>query len=53
MPLDVVNVYRLRDAGLLVEIQQVALEIRVIEDAPDVAFEVAVIDSIKAHQRAE
>ena len=47
MTFDVIEVHRLGDARLLVEIAQIAIEVRVIDDASDVTFEVSVIDRIK------
>ena len=53
MPLDVIQVDRLGDAGLLVQVQQIALQIWIIDDAPQVAFEMAVINRVKTHERAK
>ncbi len=53
MPLDVIEVHRLSDARLLVQIDQVALQIWIIDDAPQVAFEMAVINRVETHQRAK
>ena len=47
MTFDVIEVHRLGDARLLVEIAQIAIEVRVIDDASDVTFEVSVIYPIK------
>ena len=51
--LDVIEVDGLGDAWLLVQIHQVSLKIRVIDNASDVALEVAVIDDVKPNQCAE
>ena len=51
--LDVIEVDGLGDTRVLVEVQQIALQIRIIHDALDIAFEVAVIDRIEANERAE
>lgn len=51
--LDVVEGDCCGDAGLLVEIGQVALEIGVIEDPAQAALEMDVIDDVKADERAE
>ena len=51
--LDVIEVDGLCDTRLLVQIHQVSLKIRVINNASDVALEVAVIDDVKPDQGAE
>ena len=53
MPLDVVDVHGLRDTRMLIEIEQVAMEMGVVEDPADIAFEVAVIYGVETHQGAE
>ena len=53
MPLDMIEVDRLGDARLLVQIHEVALQVWIIEDAPQVAFEMAVINGVKTHKRAK
>ena len=50
---DVVKVHGLSDARLLVEIAEVTVEVRIINDAADVAFEVSVIHRVETDQRAE
>src|SRR6267143_1622490 len=50
---DVVKVHRLGDARKLVEIEQKTVEVRVINDAAEIAFEVDVIDRVESDQRAE
>ena len=47
---DVIEIHRRRDARLLIKVHQVALEVWVIEDAPEAAFEVDVIDHIEADE---
>ena len=51
--LDVIEVDGLGDTWLLVQIHQVSLKIRAINNASDVALEVAVIDDVKPNQCAE
>src|SRR4030095_16349078 len=51
--LDVIEIHCLRDAGLLIQIEQVSVKVFVIDDTTDVALEVPVIDGIETHQRAE
>ena len=41
MPLDVIEIDRLGDAGLLIQIQQIAVQIRVIDNSAKIALEVA------------
>ena len=53
MTLDVIEVDGLGDTGLLIQVHQVTLQVRVIDDAADVAFEVTVIDDVKPDERAE
>lgn len=51
--LDVGEVYGRGDAGVLVEVAQVAAEVRVIDDAAEVALEVAVINGVETDEGAE
>src|SRR5690606_3342473 len=51
--LDVLEVDGVGDAGNLVELAQVARQVREVGDAPAIALEVAVVDRIEAHQRRE
>jgi len=51
--LDVVEVHRLRDAWLLINIHQVPLQAFIIHDAPNVALEVPVINRVEANKRAK
>ncbi len=53
MALDVVEVDRVGDAWLLIQIRQVALQIRVIDDAAQVALEMAVINHVEPDKRAK
>src|SRR5688500_8334310 len=53
VPLDVIEVNRVGDARLLIKILQVTVEIWEIDDAAEIAFEVAVINRVEAHQCAE
>ena len=53
VPLDVVHVHGRGDAGLLVEIAQIVRQIGIVDDPPQVALEVAVIDGIETDERAE
>ena len=47
---DVVEVYRLGNARQLVEIKQKTVEVRVINDSAEIAFEVDVIDRVEPDQ---
>lgn len=51
--LDVVHVYRLCDAWSLIEVLQIAPQVRVVYYAPQVALEVAVIDGVERHERGK
>ena len=53
MPLDVVAVDGVGDAVGLLEVFEVAEEVRVVDDAPEVALEMAVIDGVEAHEGDE
>ena len=50
MPLDVVEVDGLANPRLLIKISQIAVQVRVIDDATDVAFEMSVVNRIKPNQ---
>src|SRR5205807_188818 len=52
VPLDVVHVDGRGDASLLIEIAQIVREIGIINDAAQVAFEVAVVDGVEAAEGA-
>src|SRR5688572_335417 len=41
------------DAGLLVEVPEISVECRIIDDAPDIALEMAVVDRVEADEGAE
>ena len=49
--LDLVHRDRLRDPRLLVEVAGVRPEVRVVDDSPAVALEMAVVDGVEAHER--
>ena len=53
VPLDVIQVDRLGDAGLLIQVHQVALQVWIIDDAPQVAFEMAVVKRVKTYERSK
>ena len=50
---NVIEIDRGRDPGLLIEVHQITLQIRIIDNPPNVAFEVTVIDNIEPNERAE
>ena len=50
MPLDMRKIDGRRDAGALVKLAGVTPEVRVVDEPPQIAFEMARIDGIKAHQ---
>jgi hypothetical protein len=51
--LDVEEVDRLGDAGVLIELARVGPQVRVVDQAPEVALEVADVDRIEPDQRGE
>src|SRR5438094_4735258 len=53
MALDVIKVHGISDARLLIQIQQVTLQIPIVDDATQVAFEMAVINRVETNKRAE
>ena len=53
VPLDVVEVHGVGDAVGLIEVFQVAEEVWVIDDSPEVALEMAMIDGVEAHKGDE
>ena len=53
MPLDVVEVDGVGDAVGLIEVFEVAKEVRVVDDPPKVALEMAVVDSVEAYKGDE
>ena len=50
---DVIEVHRVRNAVNLIEITEIPVQVRVISDPSDVAFEVAVVDRVEPDQRHE
>ena len=50
---DVIKVDSIGDAWLLIQVHQVSLQVGIIENASQVAFEVAVINRVETHERAE
>ena len=53
MPFDMVKVHGVGDAVNLVEVLEVAEEVRVVDDPPEVALEMAVVDDVEAHKGDE
>ena len=53
MPLDVIEVYSVGDAVGLIEVFEVAEEVRVVDDPPEVALKMAVVNSVEAHESDE
>jgi len=53
MPLDVVEVHGVGDAVGLIEVFEVAEEVRVVDDSPEVALKMAVVDGVEAHEGDE
>jgi hypothetical protein len=53
MTLDVIEIDGVGDARLLIQIHQIALQIWVIDDSPQIAFEMAVIDGVEPNERAK
>ena len=53
VPLDVVEVHRVGDPVVLIEVLEVPEEIRVVHDTPDVALEVAVVDGVESNHGHE
>ena len=53
VPLDVVEVHGLGDAVGLIEVFEVVEEVRVINDPPEVALEMAVVDGVEAYEGDE
>ena len=50
---DVIEVHRIRNAVNLIKIAEITVQVRVISDPSDVAFEVAVVDRVEPDQRHE
>ena len=53
MPLDMVEVHGVGDAVGLVEVFEVAEQVRVVDDPADVALEMAVVDGVEAYEGDE
>ena len=53
MALDVIDAHRLGDSGLLIKIEHVTMEVRVIENATKVTFEVTVVNDVEPNEGAE
>ena len=53
VPLDVIEIDGVRDARHLIQIAQIIPKICIVDDAPQIAFEVAVIDGVETYERRE
>ncbi len=53
VPLDVIETDGVGDARHLIKIAQIIPQIWIVDDAPQIAFEVAVIDGVEANERRE
>ena len=53
VPLDLIEIDRFGDAVDLIEIAQIAVEVRIVGDAAKIALEVTVVNGIEAHERHE
>ena len=53
MPLDVIEVHGIGDAVVLIEVFEIAEQVPIVDDAADIAFEVSMIDGVKADERDE
>ena len=53
MPLDVVEVYGVGDAVGLIKVFEVTEEVGVVDDPPEIALEMAVVDGIEAYEGNE
>ena len=53
MALDVIEINGLCDTRNLIQLLQGALEVRVVDDAPNVTFEVTVLHRIEPHEGAK
>ena len=53
VPFDVVEVHRPGNAVDLVQILEIAEQVPVVDDAPKIALEMAVIDGVEPHERHE
>jgi hypothetical protein len=53
MPFDVVEVDGLGNPRLLIKISQIAIQVRIIDDTTDVAFEMSMVNRVKPNKRYE
>jgi hypothetical protein len=53
MTLDLLQTNRFTEAGLLIQIEQIALQVRVIDNPPEIAFEMAVVNGVEPNKRAK
>src|SRR5476649_1947740 len=53
MALDMIKAHGLGDSRLLIQVHQVALQVRIIDDAADVTLEMAVINDVEPNECAE
>ena len=53
MTLDVIEIDGIGDAGLLIQIHQITLQIWVIDNTSQIALEMAVIDRVEPNKRAK
>jgi hypothetical protein len=53
VPLDMIEANCLGDPGLLIQVHQIALQVRVVENAPKTALKMNVINLVEANQSAE
>ena len=53
VPLDMVEIDGFGDAGHLIEVSEIAGEMRVVDDAADIAFEMSVIHGVEPDQGHE
>ena len=53
MPFDMVEVHGIGDAVGLIEIFEIAEEVGIVGDPPDVALEMSVIDGVEAYEGDE
>lgn len=51
MPLDMVEIHGPGDTLGLVEVFEISEEIRIIDDSPDIALKVSVVDRVEPNQR--
>ena len=53
MPFDVIHIHGVRHVIVLIEIFEIAKQIGIIHNAPDIAFKMAVIHRVKSDERHE